>query len=65
DGQRVGDAEILESALTKILEKAPAGTEKKVLFKCDKGTDQKYFLPVMRAISRAGAGLAALGEKEK
>ena len=56
DGQRVGDEEILEAALTKMLQRVPESKQKKVLF--------KHFLPVMRAISRAGAGLAALGEKD-
>ncbi len=66
EGAPVGDADTLERAITRIIElRGIEASQLRVQFKCDREIDQKIFMPAMRAISRSGAQMAALGERKQ
>lgn len=63
-GQRVDDADAIESMLSgRIRPDAPV-KERTVLFRCDRNVDKRVFEPVIDAIARSGGLIAAIGTEQ-
>ena len=62
-GQIVPDASAVESSVGALIEGATTEQGKTVMFKCDKHVTKQVFEPVLGAIAKAGATIAALGER--
>jgi len=61
-GQLVPDAQSIELGVAALLQTRTDDTARLVMFKCDKAVDKAVFEPVLDAIGRAGATIAAVGE---
>ncbi|MCG3148810.1 MAG: hypothetical protein PCFJNLEI_02257 [Verrucomicrobiae bacterium] len=61
-GQEIPDAQSIELGVTALLEGRTDPTARLVMFKCDKAVDKAVFEPVLDAIGKAGATIAAVGE---
>ena len=64
-GQIVPDAAAVETSVGLLIEGATTDQGKTVMFKCDKKITKQVFEPVLGAIAKAGATIAALGELPK
>ena len=62
-GQIVPDANAVENAVGALIEGATTEQGKTVMFKCDKKITKQTFEPVLGAIAKAGATIAALGDR--
>ena len=62
-GQIVPDASAVETSVGILIEGATTDQGKTVMFKCDKHVTKQVFEPVLGAIAKAGATIAALGER--
>jgi biopolymer transport protein ExbD len=62
-GQRLADAEAVESELAALMQGRTSTPQRTVLFKCDRNADKNVFEPVIDAIVRSGAVIAAIGDK--
>ena len=62
-GQIVPDASAVETSVGILIEGATTDQGKTVMFKCDKKVTKQIFEPVLGAIAKAGATIAALGER--
>lgn len=64
-GQPVPDAQAVEQGVTALLHNKTSEDGRLVMFKCDKNVDKAVFEPVLDAVARAGATIAAVGELQK
>ena len=64
-GQLVPDAQAVESSVSLLIEGSTTDQGKTVMFKCDKKIAKQTFEPVLGAIAKSGAIIAALGEPPK
>ena len=62
-GQIVPDASAVETSVGILIEGATTDQGKTVMFKCDKHVTKQVFEPVLGAIAKAGATIAALGDR--
>ena len=62
-GQIVPDASAVETSVGILIEGATTEQGKTVMFKCDKHVTKQVFEPVLGAVAKAGATIAALGER--
>ena len=62
-GQIVPDANAVETSVGILIEGATTDQGKTVMFKCDKHITKQIFEPVLGAIAKAGATIAALGDR--
>jgi len=62
-GQLVPDANAVETSVSILIEGATTDQGKTVMFKCDKHVTKQVFEPVLGAIAKTGATIAALGER--
>ena len=62
-GQAVPNADAVETTVSALIEGATTEPSKTVMFKCDKRITKQVFEPVLGAIAKAGATIAALGER--
>ena len=62
-GQIVPDANAVETSVSMLIEGETTDQGKTVMFKCDKHITKQVFEPVLGAIAKAGATIAALGER--
>ena len=60
-----GDAGSVENAVGALIEGATTDPGRTVMFKCDKKITKQIFEPVLGAIAKAGATIAAIGERPK
>lgn len=62
-GQVVPDAASVEAGVAALMQRRTGPEGRIVMFKCDRDTDKAVFEPVIAALARAGATIAAVGEK--
>ena len=64
-GQIVPTAEALEWGVLALIEGKESQQARTVMFKCDQKLSQDVYLPVLDAIAKAGAIVAAIGESQE
>lgn len=62
-GQKVPDAEAIEWGVAALIQNKVSVQGRTVMFRCDEKIAKDVFEPVLDAIARGGAFIAALGEK--
>ena len=63
-GHLMSSPDVLEARLRDAIAGKTDKQSRLVEFRCDKTVGRAVFLPVMKAISKAGASILAVGEKE-
>ena len=61
-GEQVGSAKLLEQEISRFVEGKTDEKSRTVLFRCDRSIDKPVFMPVIEAIAKGGAQIAATGE---
>jgi biopolymer transport protein ExbD len=64
-GREVPDAESVEWGVAALIKDKETDDQRTVLFFCDKDLTRDVYEPVVEAIAKAGALIAAVGEKAK